>query len=123
MIYQAYQTHTDVFAPFRMAARASKDFLNHPWFAFRDHPMLRHAAAACELISRAGLSHHRPEFEITHTRIAGAQVAVQEELVENTPFCGLLRFRKESPVVQPRILLVAPLSGHFATLLLSLIHI
>lgn len=117
MLYQAYQTHSDVFTPFRWAARAGQDFLNHPGFAFRDHPVLRHAAAAFELISRAGLSHRRPEFGIAHTRVSNTIVPVREEIVEATPFCGLLRFRKDLPIEQPRVLLVAPLSGHFATLL------
>src|SRR5579862_4259938 len=117
MLYQAYQTHSDVFLPFRWAARAGRDFLNHPWLAFRDHTLLRHTAAAFELISRAGLSHQRPDFGIREVRVGDATVAVREETVEATPFCGLLRFRKDIAIEQPRILLVAPLSGHFATLL------
>jgi poly(3-hydroxybutyrate) depolymerase len=117
MLYQAYQAHSDAFAPFRLLARAGQEFLNHPWLAFRDHPALRHAAAACELMARAGVSHRRPDFGITTTLAAGRPVAVREEAVEHTPFCTLLHFRKESAAQGPRVLLVAPLSGHFATLL------
>lgn len=117
MIYQAYQVHSDVFTPFRWAARAGKDLLNHPWIAFRDHPLLRHAAAACELFSRFGLSHGRPDFGIAETHINNTIVRVREEIAMQTPFCGLLHFRKDLPLQQPRVLLVAPLSGHFATLL------
>ncbi len=117
MLYQAYQAHSDAFAPFRLIARAGQEFFNHPWFAFRDHPALRHAAATCEMISRVGMSHRRPEFGIATTLVDGQSVAVHEEAVEQTPFCTLLHFRKEIAVAQPRLLLVAPLSGHFATLL------
>ncbi|MGH7033749.1 MAG: polyhydroxyalkanoate depolymerase [Stellaceae bacterium] len=117
MLYQAYQAHSDAFAPFRLIARAGQEFLNHPWLAFRDHPALRHAAAACELMARAGISHRRPDFGITTTLAAGQAIAVHEEAVEHTPFCTLLHFRKERTVQEPRVLLVAPLSGHFATLL------
>ena len=117
MLYQAYQAQTDAFAPFRAFARASQEFLNQPWLTFREHPMLRHAAAACELISRAGISHRRPEFAITEAIVDGKTVAVREEAALNTPFCTLLHFRKDSAVEQPRVLLVAPMSGHFATLL------
>lgn len=117
MIYQAYQTHSDVLAPFRLMARAGQDFLNHPWLAFRDHPALRHAAATFEMISRAGMSHSRPDFGIRQVRVAAANVAVHEEVVERTPFCSLLHFRKEMPGQQRPVLVVAPLSGHFATLL------
>lgn len=117
MLYQAYQAHSDAFAPFRLIARAGQEFLNHPWLAFRDHPALRHAAAVCELMARAGVSHRRPDFGIATTLVAGQPVAVREEAVEHTPFCTLLHFHKETPLPQPRVLLVAPLSGHFATLL------
>ena len=117
MLYQAYQVQADAFAPFRALAQASTEFLNHPWLAFRDHPMLRHAAAAAELVSRAGISACRPEFGIAKTTVAGREVAVHEVPVLKTPFCTLLHFRKDSSVEQPRVLLVAPLSGHFATLL------
>lgn len=117
MLYQAYQVHADAFAPFRWLARSGQEFLNHPWVALNDNPVLRHAAAACEMISRTGLSHHRPEFGINHIRIGDRTVAVHEEPIEQTPFCTLLHFRKEDAPVQKRILLVAPLSGHFATLL------
>jgi poly(3-hydroxybutyrate) depolymerase len=117
MLYQAYQVQADAFAPFRVLAQASKDFLNQPWLAFRDHPMLRHASAAFELVSRAGISARRPEFGITKTTVAGREVAVHEVPALKTPFCTLLHFQKDCAVEQPRVLLVAPLSGHFATLL------
>jgi poly(3-hydroxybutyrate) depolymerase len=117
MLYQAYQVQADAFAPFRVLAQASKDFLNQPWLAFRDHPMLRHASAAFELVSRAGISARRPEFGITKVTVAGREVAVTEVPALKTPFCTLLHFQKDCAVEQPRVLLVAPLSGHFATLL------
>src|ERR1700749_1875040 len=117
MLYQAYQVQADAFAPFRVLAQASKDFLNQPWLAFRDHPMLRHAAAGFELVSRAGISARRPEFGLTKATAAGREVGVTEVPALKTPFCTLLHFQKDCAVEQPRVLLVAPLSGHFATLL------
>jgi poly(3-hydroxybutyrate) depolymerase len=117
MLYEAYQAQSDAFAPFRLLARAGQELLNHPWLAFRDHPLARHAAAACELLSRAGMSHRRPDFGIDNTIIAGRDIAVSEEAVLETPFCTLLRFKKQISAPQPKVLLVAPLSGHFATLL------
>ncbi len=117
MLYQAYQAHSDAFAPFRWGARAGQEILNHPWLAFGNHPLFRHAAAACEMISRAGMSHRRPDFGIDRAIVNGESVAVYEEPVVETPFCTLLHFAKQIAVPQPRVLLVAPLSGHFATLL------
>jgi poly(3-hydroxybutyrate) depolymerase len=91
--------------------------LQQPWPIVGGHPALRGMAAACELLSRAGMSHDRPAFGIAQTRIGGKSVAVEEVVVARHPFCNLLHFRKSTGVQQPRVLLVAPLSGHFPTLL------
>lgn len=74
-------------------------------------------AAAYELLARAKLSHHRPDFGIKTVRIGNDALPVTEEAVLTAPFGTLLRFKKELLQPQPRVLLVAPLSGHFATLL------
>jgi poly(3-hydroxybutyrate) depolymerase len=117
MLYETFQAHSDVFAPVRLIARATQQFLNQPWPLVADHPFLRHAAAACELVSRAGVSHRRPDFGIKDVMLAGEKVGVREEVIASSPFCSLLHFRKDSQIEQPRLLVVAPLSGHFATLL------
>ena len=78
---------------------------------------MRQYVAISEVISLAGLTHVRPPFGFKKITVAGREVAVTEEIVVRTPFCSLIRFRKAIDVVQPRVLLVAPLSGHFATLL------
>jgi polyhydroxyalkanoate depolymerase len=72
---------------------------------------------AYELWARAGLTHVRPAFGIDSVPFGGREVAVREEAVAVTPFATLLRFKKDIETPQPRVLLVAPLSGHFATLL------
>jgi poly(3-hydroxybutyrate) depolymerase len=69
------------------------------------------------LVARAGLSHHRPAFGIDTVNIRDRMVAVRETVVHRTPFCTLLRLEKDLVAAQPRVLLVAPMSGHFATLL------
>lgn len=117
MLYETYQAHSDAFAPLRLIAGATRGFLDQPWPLLANHPLLRHAAAACELLSRAGISHRRPDFGIAQTTVAGKKVAVQEKTILRSPFCSLLHFRKDSAIEQPRLLIVAPLSGHFATLL------
>ncbi len=73
--------------------------------------------AAYELIARAGLTHERPPYGIDSVTIGDHEVAVTEEAADVTPFGTLLHFRKDVVLAQPRVLLVAPLSGHFATLL------
>ena len=79
--------------------------------------IVRNLTAAYELIARAGLTHDRPPFDIDTVMIGNREVAVREEAVRVTPFGTLLHFKKDTDMAQPRVLLVAPLSGHFATLL------
>jgi poly(3-hydroxybutyrate) depolymerase len=99
-----------------MAGTAS-EWLGHSWPPIGDMPWMRGAAAAMELLSHAGLSHERPDFRIDRVTIDGREVAVSEEVVAFHPFCNLLHFRKDSSREEPTVLVVAPLSGHFATLL------
>ena len=69
------------------------------------------------LLAESGLTHRRPDYGFRSTRMGNDVVAVTEEVRLRTPFGTLLRFRKDTDVVQPRVLVVAPMSGHFATLL------
>src|ERR1700730_10360367 len=117
MLYETYQAHNDVLGPIRLMAEAFRGFLNHPWPLVGNAPCIRSAAAAMELLSNAGMSHNRPDFGIRSVTIAGAEVAVTEEVVASDPFCNLLHFHKDRPRDEPIILVVAPLSGHFPTLL------
>lgn len=122
MMYQAYQAQDDFVGPFRFAAQTALDTMD--WFGFSrlNQPFLRNVTAAFEMLTRAKLSHARPSFDIDTVRVGNADVAVTEEAALTTPFGTLLRFRKDTGVVQPRVLLVAPLSGHFATLLRSTVR-
>src|ERR1700689_3868240 len=95
-----------------------RGMLSQPWPLFAYHPLVRGAAAACEMVARAGVGHERPPFGIKSVAIAGKTVAVSEAVVARHPFCTLLHFKKEDVEHPgPRVLVVAPLSGHFATLL------
>ena len=79
--------------------------------------VLSNLTAAYELIARAGLSHDRPPFDIDSVTVGNREVAVREEARQVTPFATLLHFKKDIDMAQPSVLVVAPLSGHFATLL------
>src|ERR1700674_3419903 len=78
---------------------------------------LSNLSAAYELIARAGLTHVRPFYDIDSITVGNSEVAVTEQAADVTPFATLLHFKKDIEQAQPRVLLVAPLSGHFATLL------
>src|ERR1700730_7578322 len=117
MLYEAYQVHNDILGPIRLVAEAFRGFLNHPWPLVGNAPCIRRAAAAMELLSNAGMSHDRPDFGIRAITIEGKAIGVAEEVVASDPFCNLLHFRKDVAATGPTILVVAPLSGHFPTLL------
>jgi poly(3-hydroxybutyrate) depolymerase len=116
MIYQAYQAQADMLAPMRFLAHATEDVLTRGW-PLGNNLFTRSWAASCEMIARAGMSHDRRPFNIDSVDVAGVPVAITEEEIVRTPFCSLLHFKKASDIAQPKLLLVAPLSGHFATLL------
>ena len=119
MLYQSYQTHSELAWPLRTAAKFAA-----PLWDSGKQSALGHAArtartlsAACRLMELAEVTHRRPPWRIDSLQVAGQEVAVTEEVVQRTPFATLLRFRKSDTPVQPKLLVVAPMSGHFATLL------
>ncbi len=115
MLYLAYQAQSDMMAPIR--AWATMALATGGQAPLGDGNALRNLTAAYELVSRAGLTHTRPPFGITSVNVGNREVQVREEAAAKTAFGTLLHFKKDIAAVQPRVLLVAPLSGHFATLL------
>ena len=118
MLYDAYLAQRDALAPLRFFAGAAGCVIGQPWPIIGNLPFMRGTAAALNLFSRTGISHERRPFGIASVTADGAEVPVTEEIVATHPFCRLVRFRKAGASVdQPKLLMVAPLSGHFATLL------
>jgi poly(3-hydroxybutyrate) depolymerase len=122
MLYQAYQAHSDAMVPVRMLAQSAMKAIGQPLAGISNNVVLRNLTVAYELIARAGLTHVRPPFDIGPVKVGNREVEVREELAEATPFAQLLHFKKDIDQAQPRVLLVAPLSGHFATLLRATVH-
>ena len=114
LLYHAYQAQSDSFAPLRLMAQHHSALM---WWRQTEGSALRKAAAALEVISRLRLTHIRPAYGIDSVEVDGRPVPVTEQQVTTLPFGTLLRFRKTGMPAQPKVLLVAPLSGHFATLL------
>ncbi len=116
MLYQAYQTYADMMQPgCTLADLTASMIAANPRAAGTES--LRSLWAACEILALARLTHCRPAFGIDSVVVNGLPVQVSEEVVARTPFCSLLHFRRHGIGGQPRVLLVAPMSGHFATLL------
>jgi poly(3-hydroxybutyrate) depolymerase len=116
MLYQAYQNHMDLTEPWRTGAASALKYLNLVPQGVSDKAFGR-LAAALELISRSSLTYARPAYGIDRIQVGNRELKVTEEVAYATPFASLLRFKKEDAPEQPKILLVAPMSGHFATLL------
>ena len=117
MLYQIYQSYADGLAPFQSMAASFGDAFARPWFGLPQTAAQRSVMAACQIFAEGRLQHHRPPFGIDSVTIGNSTVPVIEESARVTPFSTLLHFKKETPQPQPRVLLVAPMSGHFATLL------
>jgi polyhydroxyalkanoate depolymerase len=119
MLYWAYQTHDEFMAPLRSMARAALASVEGPNGRISAALMPRNLTAAWEMVGRAGLTHVRPSYQIDSVIVGNREVAVAQEAARVMPFATLLHFRKDVDVAQPPVLVVAPLSGHFATLLRS----
>jgi poly(3-hydroxybutyrate) depolymerase len=117
MLYQAYQAHSDIMIPVRNWAGTALRALGQPLMGIADNAALRNLTAAYELIARAGLTHARPAFGVDGVTVGNREIAVHEHAALTTPFGTLLHFKKDVDTPRPRVLLVAPLSGHFSTLL------
>ena len=116
MLYQSYQNYTDTMAPLRNAARNAASMAKMiPGFEFMG--LTRNMTAFWEMSARSHLIHTRPDYNIDQAKVGKNHVAVREEVVLTHPFCNLLRFAKDGVPAQPKMLVIAPLSGHFATLL------
>lgn len=125
MLYQLYETQRALMAPFSEFASASAKLYNHPLSPFAHTPMAQRVSAGFDLLHRLAKEYEKPEFEITSVAVDGVNVAVQEQVALQKPFCRLLRFKRfsDDPKAlatmksQPTVLVVAPLSGHHSTLL------
>ena len=121
MIYRAYQAQSDLMWPLRSMAAMSAQMLLDPGYGLAAQPVSRQIgrqmAAACKVLELAEVTHKRPPWRIDSVMVKGQAVPVVEEVALTTPFATLLRFRKPGARPQPKVLVVAPMSGHFATLL------
>ena len=117
MLYALHEMQHSVLAPWATLAKANLDLLTSPFNPFAQLPATKSMAAGAELFLRLTNRYGKPEFRLDTTHIDGATVAVTERVEIEEPFCHLLHFVRDAQRDDPKVLLVAPLSGHFATLL------
>jgi len=123
MLYQLHELSRSFLKPWIQAAETSARLLRHSLSPLAHAPFAQRIAAGYELMYRLGKDYEKPQFELDATSIDGRTVPIVEDTVIKKPFCSLIHFRKAltdtglAELQQPKVLLVAPLSGHHATLL------
>jgi poly(3-hydroxybutyrate) depolymerase len=118
--YQMYEMALAALAPARVMSDASLLVFRNPLNPFSNTPFAKNIAAGAELFERVTRRYGKPAFGFERTTVEGVSVPVREEVVWERPFCSLLHFVREGAkprYPQPRLLVVAPMSGHYATLL------
>ncbi len=131
MLYQIYETQRSLMAPFSEFSSAAAKLYNHPLSPFAQSPMAQRVSAGFDLMHRLAKDYEKPQFNIRGVIVSGTEVAVQEQVPIQKAFCQLRRFKRftdnaaalEEMKSQPTVLVVAPLSGHHATLLRDTVRV
>jgi poly(3-hydroxybutyrate) depolymerase len=121
VLYHLYELNQAALRPARAAAEAYRLLFRNPLNPAYHTPLGRSAAAALELFERTTRRYARPEWGIDRTVVNGSEVAVREQVLISKPFCRLVHFEREVSAWRrywdPKLLVVAPMAGHFPTLL------
>ncbi len=125
MLYQIYETQRSIMEPFADLAEVAARLYRNTILPLAQLPMAPRISAGYDLLHRLGKDYEKPEFGIHTVNVAGVDVAIHERVEIDKPFCELRRFKRFSDDTetlarlkgQPVVLIVAPLSGHYATLL------
>ena len=130
MLYQLYETQRSMMEPFSDLANAASKVFANPLSMFGQSPFAQRMSAGFDLMHRLGRDYEKPEFGIRTVDVEGVAVAIHERVEISKPFCELRRFKRfsDDPATldrlkgHPAVLVVAPLSGHYATLLRDTVH-
>ena len=121
MKYHAYELAHAMVSPWRLASQGLRYQLDFPFNPLSALPASRSLSAACHVFERLTNRYGKPDWEIEEAVVDGKIVPVSIDTVRHKPFCNLIHFKREqeipAPQQEPKVLLVAPMSGHYATLL------
>ncbi len=122
MLYNLYEMNHAALVPWRAAADMGLNFWQNPVNPWSSTSTARAVSASLELFERATRRFAKPSFELKETTVGGVTVGLSEQILLHKPFVSLLHFSKVWPEKikvksQPKLLIVAPMSGHYATLL------
>lgn len=121
MQYHMYEAAHAFMAPMRLSARVVKHQMKSPFNPFSVTPFARQIAAACDVFESVTRRYGKPDWRIDETKMGGLTVPVEDEVVYSKPFCNVVHFKRDPSIIgkrdDPKVLIVAPMSGHYATLL------
>ena len=125
MLYQIYETQRSFMEPFADLAHTAAKMYSNPLNPFGQSQLAHRVSASYELMHRLGKDYVKPEFGIHTVQVGKVDIAIHERIEIDKPFCELRRFKRFTDDAatltglkgQPTVLIVAPLSGHYATLL------
>lgn len=121
MHYYAYELAHAVLSPMRFSVQNLQHMLEWPFNPMGHTSFGRNLAAACEVFENVTRRYGKPQFGLKQTTINGQTVPIREHVVTKTPFCNLVHFERDPTVIEarhdPKVLIIAPISGHYATLL------
>jgi poly(3-hydroxybutyrate) depolymerase len=117
MLYHAYELQRHMARPVRLWANALESVYSSPHNPLTETWFGKSMAAGAEIVARLTRDYGKPEFGLGFTEVDGRIVAVNEEILLRKPFGQLLHFRRDTTRQHPKVLVVAPMSGHYATLL------
>jgi len=122
VLYHLHELQRRFLNPLSVWAQATSELFSSPYSPLSYTPLSRRLSAGYDLLHRVGKHYEKPEFGLKSTRIGEADVPVVEEVQIEKPFCRLLHFKRVFPAkskrpADPKVLIIAPLSGHHSTLL------
>ena len=117
MLYDAYEVQRSLMAGASRMAGLGADWLNNPANPMSYSQMGPLVAASLDVFAHASATYGKPDFGLTETKVGRKTVAVSEDIVLRKPFGQLKHFTRAGVTDQAPLLIVAPMSGHYATLL------
>jgi poly(3-hydroxybutyrate) depolymerase len=123
MLYHIYEMQHAALTPVRLLADHSQRILRNPFNPLSYTAAGRYLAAACDQFEHTTRRYGKPKFGLHTTQIDGETVAVEELIVDRKTFGQLKYFRRHTERNDPKLLIVAPLSGHYATLLRGTVEV
>lgn len=117
MLYDLHELQRSFLAPLAAFTDTGSQLFTNPYSPLAYTPLSRQFAATYELVHRLGKDYEKPAWNLPQVRCGKQDVQVTQTVALSRPFCDLVHFRRDTRRHDPRVLLVAPLSGHHATLL------